>query len=186
MNDSVTANDLFSKNYFEIFALDVAFDVDAGTVAERHRELQKQYHPDRFASADEAQRRLAVQQTALLNQAFQTLSDPLLRAQYLLALKGVDMNNDTDTSMDGAFLMAQMELREAIADVRGRDDPLAALDELMKESKQNIQQYMDEFARLYATEDLASARDSVRKLQFLFKAQQEITALLEQIEDELL
>ena len=127
-----------------------------------------------------------MQQTSLLNQAFQTLSDPLLRAQYLLALQGVDMNNDTDTSMDGAFLMAQMELREAIANVPGRDDPLAALDELMNESKHNTKHYMDEFVRLYAADDLMAARDSVRKLQFLFKAQQEITALLEQIEDELL
>lgn len=179
-------DDLFSKNYFEIFDVAVGFDVDLAEVESVHRELQKTVHPDRFAGGSEQQRRIAMQQTSLINQAFQTLRDPVLRAQYLLSLKGIDMQNETDTTMDAEFLMEQMEFREAIADVRDKADPLDLLDTMRRESKQKIEHYMDEFARHFAADQLDAARETVRKMQFLFKAQKEISTLSEQIEDELL
>lgn len=180
------SDDLFSKNYFEIFGIAESFQPDMENVSRLYRELQKTVHPDRFASGTEQQRRLAMQQTSLLNQAFQTLKDPVARAQYLLRLKGLDMNNETDTTMDAAFLMEQMEFREAIAEVRDKDDPLAELDKMTADLKGKIQSQMDVFSRQYQNHELEQARESVRKMQFLFKSQSEINALSEQLEDELL
>ena len=75
-----------SKDYFELFGLPVAFDIDSNDLAVRYRQLQRQFHPDRFASAPAAERRLSVQMTAQINAAFQTLKDPVARARYLLGL----------------------------------------------------------------------------------------------------
>ena len=180
------SDDLFSKNYFEIFDVAVSYQPDLEAIGRLYHELQKTVHPDRFASGSEQQRRLAMQQTSLINQAYQTLRDPVARAQYLLRLKGIDMDNETDTSMDAEFLMQQMEFREAIAEVGDRDDPLAELDSMLADSKQNIQAQMDAFSRHYEQDQLDKARESVRKMQFLFKAQKEISTLAEQLEDELL
>ena len=104
----------FSKNYFELFGLPVDYTVDRGDLSERYRELQRVVHPDRFASASEQERRLSMQGSTLINEAFQTLKDPMLRARYLLSLHGVDMETK-DSTQDMEFLMEQMELREELA-----------------------------------------------------------------------
>lgn len=179
-------DDLFSKNYFEIFDVAVSYDVDMDAISALYRELQKTVHPDRFASAGEQQRRIAMQQTSLINQAFQTLKDPLARAQYLLSLQGIDMHSETDTTMDAEFLMEQMEFREAIVEVRDNSDPLAELERMLADVKGKLQAYMTAFSALYQQGRLDEARETVRKMQFLFKAQKEINALSEQLEDELL
>jgi len=179
-------DDLFSKNYFEIFGVAVSYAVDMDAISSLYRELQRTVHPDRFASGSEQQRRIAMQQTSLINQAFQTLKDPVARAQYLMQLKGIDMHNETDTTMDASFLMEQMEFREAIAEVRDTADPLAELDRMLAETKKKISAYMDAFAGHYDDGQLDEARETIRKMQFLFKAQKEISALSEQLEDELL
>jgi molecular chaperone HscB len=88
--------------------------------------------------------------------------------------------------MDAEFLMEQMEFRETISEVRDKDDPLAVLDKMLTESKGKIAQHMGAFSRHYAADELDEARDKVRKMQFLFKAQKEIAALIEQVENELM
>jgi len=49
--------------------------------------LQQEFHPDRFASKGDVDKRLAVQTASLINQAYDTLKSPLKRAQYLLELQ---------------------------------------------------------------------------------------------------
>ena len=60
----------FSKSYFELFDMPVEYDVDMGKLQSRYRELQRLTHPDRFASASDQERRLSVQQAALINEAY--------------------------------------------------------------------------------------------------------------------
>ena len=98
-----------SDDFFVLFDLPVSFDVDLGALAERYREAQRAVHPDKFANASEAERRLSVQMAARVNEAHRVLKDPLARGRYLLELRGVDLD-DMDTRFDGAFLMEQMEL----------------------------------------------------------------------------
>ena len=177
---------IFSQNYFEIFSLDVSTNPDLNVLNENNRELQRLVHPDKFASSDESQKRQAMQKTSLINQAFNTLKNPVLRLQYMLSLKGLDMNAETDTSMDGVFLMDQMELRERISDVRSKPDPLDELDLITKNLKKTSTDLIVEFDKFYQTEALDISREVVRKLQFINKAQREVSELSEQIEDELL
>ena len=178
-------NDLFSKNYFEIFDVPVTTDLDLGELSENNRELQKIVHPDRFAHGSEQERRIAMQQASLVNEAFHTLKDPVSRIQYMLKLKGVDMDSETDTTMDGAFLMQQMEFRESIAEVRSQSDPLDILDQMSKQTKSQISELMTAFTNCYEQSALDGAREIVRKMQFLIKAQKEINEISEQLEDEM-
>ena len=108
----------FSKNYFELFGLPVAYIVDTEQLAERYRDLQRVLHPDRYANATEQERRLSMQGATLVNAAFQTLKDPLQRAHYLLTLKGIEMDAQRETTRDSAFLMEQLELREELEAAR--------------------------------------------------------------------
>jgi len=93
-----------SSSFFVLFDLPVSFEVDLEVLSARYREAQRASHPDKFANASGAERRLSVQVATRINEAYRALKDPLSRGRYLLELKGVALD-DTDTAFDGAFLM---------------------------------------------------------------------------------
>lgn len=168
------------RNYFELFGLPERFDIDAAELASRYRELQRRFHPDRFAAASESDRRRSVQMTAEINAAYQALRDPVARGRYLLELRGVAMHADTDTRMEPAFLMQQMELREALAEARTAADRGARLTGLQQEVVELMEQKVAALRRhLAASGDdaNAAARNAVREMQFLQKLAHEIEEL---------
>ena len=172
------------RNYFEIFGLPETYRVDLSEITQRYRELQQKLHPDRYASASDQERRLSVQMTAQVNEAFQTLKDPVRRGRYLLQLRGVDTGEESDTAMNPAFLMQQMELREALDEVRQSDSPLTQLDSLESEVNNAFDSRVDRLGECFTVEDeesLKAAREIVRELQFL----QKLRAEIEQLEEDL-
>ncbi len=176
----------FSKNYFELFGLPQGYQVDTGELAERYRELQRVTHPDRYAGAGERERRMAVQGAALVNEAFQTLKDSLLRARYLLILHGVDMDVGNETTRDAAFLMEQMELREELEAAKSKPDPYAVTADLMGRIDKSIKALVARMAILFETageEELLEVREIVRKMQFLQKLTREVEALEAELDE---
>src|SRR5258708_21445700 len=98
----------FSRDHFELLGLPVRFAVDAALLERGYRGLQSQVHPDRFATATEAERRVAMQWATRANEAYRTLRDPLERARYLLHLRGYDTEEESNTAMPADFLLPQM------------------------------------------------------------------------------
>lgn len=173
-----------TANHFELFGLPVSFGIDLQDLAGRYRELQRSSHPDRFAAAADRDRRLAVQQAAQINEAYQTLRDPRRRARYLLALHGVVLDDERDTTQDPEFLMEQMELREQLAEVGDRSDPLAALSELLDLIEARQRDLIEGMAALFeepGPEALAEAKVRVHRLRFFERLHEEAA----QREDEL-
>ncbi len=178
----------FSQNYFELFGLPVGFDLDLDQLADQYRQVQRVVHPDRFANASDQERRLAVQASGHINQAFETLKSPLLRATYMLSLNGIDMSAQQGTTTDAMFLMEQMELREALAEARNQADPYAVIDKVLVKLKTQKQALMQGFAEQFGNGDqdsLELAREGVRKLQFLEKLGIEAENLEAALDDEL-
>ncbi|AML57400.1 co-chaperone HscB [Serratia rubidaea] len=168
-------------DYFTLFGLPVRYPVDGSLLASRFQDLQRQFHPDRFASQPERERLMALQQAATINEAYQTLKHPLKRAEYMLSLHGFDLGNEQHTLRDTAFLMEQLELREELDAIERKADDaaLAAFGERLavavrQRSAQMVQQLDDE--------QWTDAADTVRKLRFLDKLQQQV----EQLEEKLL
>ena len=162
----------FSKNYFELFGLPVGYIVDTEQLAERYRELQRVVHPDRFANASEQERRLSMQGATRINEALETLKDPILRARYLLSLNGIEMDAQRESTHDAAFLMEQLELREQLEEARHSDDPFTTISELMLGINRKINALVGQMAVQFeeATPDqLEEAREILRKMQFLQK-----------------
>ena len=176
----------FSKNYFELFGMPVDFRVDTQLLAARYRELQKVVHPDRFAAADAQSQRLSLQNATLVNEAYQTLKTPLLRAQYLLRLHGRDIDAQQDSLNDPGFLMQQMALREALAAVPDADDPHASLDALLDEIASLARAQIAELATLLdnpLNAQLDAAVQAVQRMQFLDKLQAEADGVEAQLDE---
>lgn len=164
-----------SKNYFELFGLSASFDIDLSDLAERYRGLARATHPDRFTLGSDHERLLALQTTALVNEAFQTLKDPIHRARYLLQLRGVDLGADTDTAMDPVFLTEQIELRERLEQARLDADPALSLARLAEDVGQRMRQTTDDLrAQLESGDRPEHARRLMREMQFLDKLRHQI------------
>ena len=179
-------SDALPNNFFELFEIPVSYDVDLNQLRLRYRDLQKAVHPDKYASASSQERRISMQQTSLINQALHTLKHPVERAIYLLQLRGLDFGAGNENTMDAAFLMEQMEMREKMESIRRHDDPLAELDAMSADIKSGMKALADEFKRAYADGQLDNAREAVRKMQFLYKASQEVDEQAAAIEDEMI
>jgi len=180
------SKDILSSNFFELFELPVSYVVDLNQIRQQYMQLQKQAHPDKFVNASDQEKRLSMQQTSWINEAQATLKDPVLRATYLLKLKGVDFNLENETTMDAAFLMQQLEMREQLENIKKEAESLPVLDTLLKEVKISTSDMMDNFSDCYESDQIEEAREWIRKLQFMQKARKEIDALIAKIEDELM
>lgn len=179
-----------TSNYFELFDIPVSFTIDLTTLAEKYRTLQHLAHPDNFASASDQQRRLSVQQSAQINEAYHTLKDPLARAKYLLLLNGMDISATKDTIMSPEFLMQQMDLRERLASIKQSDDPVDALMKLEGEIDVSANTLISDIAARFATlnvdgsnisHDLESIREKVHRLQFMNKLRSEVQSMEESL-----
>jgi molecular chaperone HscB len=177
-----------SSSYFQLFGLPRSFGIDAAQLDSRYRELQRIVHPDRYASASDQERRLAMQQAARINEGYQTLKDPLKRGRYLLELGGFAFSDQHHTTRDPDFLMRQMELRERLEAVRRAGDPMTALAALIDGIADDFAALAGELQGLFTGGDCSdppAAADTLMKMQFFRRLQEEAQELEAALEDEL-
>ena len=165
----------FSRNHFELFGLPAQFEVDAAALEHAYRDLQRAVHPDRFAGASDAQKRLALQASARANEAYRTLRDPVARAEYLLSLRGLDATSETDARLSVAFLTRQLERREAAEEASDAHDA-RALSTLIDDVRREADELGAEVARLLDRGD-REARRRVREWRFLVKLADDLDAM---------
>ncbi|EKE74940.1 Fe-S protein assembly co-chaperone HscB [Gallaecimonas xiamenensis] len=167
------------SNHFALFDLPEGFVLDKDELASRYRRLAAALHPDRFASGSERDRAQALAKTSLLNDAFETLKHATRRAEYLLSLNGVDLRDESRTLKDTAFLMQQMEWREALMEVEDAEG-IDAMRTTILAARDDLHQ---EFASRFGQQDYDTAADTVRKLKFVDKMLVEIERLEESLLD---
>jgi molecular chaperone HscB len=81
-------------NYFSVFGLEPRLNLDLGMLEHQFHKLSRRLHPDRFARAEENERQWSLADTALLNDAYRTLKEPIHRTEYLLKLHGAEIGEE--------------------------------------------------------------------------------------------
>ncbi|MBI5451456.1 MAG: Fe-S protein assembly co-chaperone HscB [Gammaproteobacteria bacterium] len=158
-----------AKNDFELFDIPPALDIDLDDLSRRYRMLQQAVHPDRFASSGDAQRRIAMQMSARVNQAYQSLKAPLTRLRSLLEIAGVDVSSAT-AALDGEFLGQQIELREELAAAHDRIE----LQRIRQSLSQACAMLFSQAADVHHAGDLAGLHVLYNKLQFMYRLLEEL------------
>jgi len=169
---------LTETNYFELFGLPPRFSIDLDSLERAFRQLQSEAHPDKHASNSQSEQRIALQQSTLINDGYQTLRNPTSRAQFLINLSG---KAETTQALSNTFLMAQMEWREAIEEaVTSRD--VIVLEALAKRLKHKISMQVNEIAAVLDLQgDFVTAEVRVNELRFYEKLRIEIGEALDKI-----
>jgi len=170
------------QNHFELFHLPQQFAIDSGALDAAYREVQGRVHPDKFVNATDAEKRVAMQWATRANEAYQTLKNPQKRAAYLCELNGVDLQTESNTAMPMAFLMQQMEWREALAEARAAKDT-EQLDELEGELRSARKKQLQEIETALNGRDFHAAAQGVRALMFLDKFSDELNFAFEALEN---
>ena len=172
---------MLNQNYFELFGLAPRFTIDMNSLELSFRRLQAELHPDRHASHTESERRMALQLSTTVNDGYRTLRHPASRAQCLIGLAGKS-EDEVSASIAPAFLMAQMEWREAIEEARGARD-VAALEALSRRLLHKMALHEKELAAaLYEQSDFGIAAQRVNELRFYEKLRVEIDDSLDSLD----
>lgn len=163
---------------FQLLGVPRKFRVDQKALDEGYRRVELQVHPDRFASATPAMKRVAEQWSQRANEALSTLSDPLNRAIYLCESAGFPVNAENNTRMPVDFLMQQMEWREKFEAGKKSPEALAKLASVVQEEKTAL---VDRLAALLDDEQSPEkAVPEVRRLMFVDKMARDIAAAIHQ------
>ena len=161
-----------TQNYFELFNLPEKFQIDLEMLQENYRAIQKEIHPDRFATSSENEKVQSMIKSTQANDAFQTLKSPIKRAKYILSLhKSVEK-----ITLPPDFLMQQMEWEEHFETIEKNSSELT-------EFKSTINKKYEEYSLLLSSQidddqNWSEAAITIDKLYFVEKLLQKINNAL--------
>jgi len=167
-----------TQNFFTLLNLPEAFVVDLKKLDQHYQAIQKEIHPDRFASLNDETKMESVKKTAQVNDAYQTLKSSIRRAEYLLHLYGFDINDEKYTAVPQDFLLQQMEWREEFETHTKNKEALEKLASVVAiKKKQKIDLLPTYFDK---KNNLPEAIKIICELNFIEKIEQHISdALIE-------
>jgi molecular chaperone HscB len=134
--------------YFELLGLPPRFALDAADLERRYLERSRAIHPDFHQTASGSQQRVSMEMSAALNDAYRTLSRPLLRAEYLLAIEGGPSASERK-EMTPAFLEEMLDLRMEIEELRGQRRDSAGTVAMEQQLGKRLDGMIDQVGRLF-------------------------------------
>ncbi|KAK0761036.1 hypothetical protein N5P37_005979 [Trichoderma harzianum] len=145
------------------------FPIDTRALRREFLRLQARHHPDMHPPGPAKARAEAT--SALINDAYKTLANPLLRAQYLLSLRGVDVATDETMQVDDPSLLAVvLEAHEEISDADKEED----LAELRAVNDKRIGESEGVLEEAFREDDVAAAKREAVKLRYWVNIKQSL------------
>ncbi len=145
-------------NYFSLFEIPESFEIDSVAFRQKYFDLQEQFHPDRVKAKPEQERISSLQKSADINEGYNVLKDPLLRAEHLLSIRGV---KDIEPSKE--FLSEMMDFGEILEEL-GNDE---AIDNFIDDLSDMLENTFDEFSKSFATQEFDKAAYYMVRAKFL-------------------
>ncbi|ALE01955.1 Fe-S protein assembly co-chaperone HscB [Candidatus Pseudothioglobus singularis] len=168
------------QNYFELFDLETSFFISDSSLKDSYRREIARFHPDKYALKTDSEKLQALQNTSLLNTAFDSIKSPLNRASYLLKLDGIDPFDENDTSMAHDFLISQIELREELEVIESKTDS-DQLEDFILRIESHIHSKVESISNAFhVNRDSLQIKKDVRELKFYEQLAKETGKLLDE------
>src|SRR5215471_10530192 len=150
-------------NYFEVFGLPELLGIDAPALEKTFHDLSRTYHPDYFTTGSAEEKGRALRMTALLNDAYRTLRQPLRRVDYLLSLHGFKSDG---SKVPQSLLMEVFEINEQLQDIRtsgGSDAQIEDLRRQIEAKRETFDQALQQATKDWDALVLKGAAESERQ-----------------------
>ena len=141
--------------YFEALGLDPRLTLDAADLQKRFYERSRQWHPDRFSTKSPDEQAKSLEMTALINDAFRTLRDPVARAEYVLSENGLEASTQRGIDVPADLLEEVLELNMALEEA-DRDQITRSLAQFEQMLATIDAQLVEQFAAWDATRNAAA------------------------------
>ncbi|OAZ12569.1 molecular chaperone DnaJ [Thalassospira profundimaris] len=160
-------------DHFTRFGLKRSFDLDIDEIEATYLKQQQKLHPDRFAAKSGREQAFSSQQAASLNEAFETLKNPVARAHYMLRLEGIEPEGgEGHTVNDPQLLMEAMEMREALDDAADK----ITIDAMIKDTRKQARACEKELGTAFDNKSYDAAKKLATRLRYLVKMTEEARA----------
>jgi molecular chaperone HscB len=155
-------------DHFQRLGMMPSFDIDLSELERHYFGFQRRLHPDRFAARSGKEKLMSQQQAMALNEAYETLKDPLKRAVYLLKLRGRKIE-DGETISDPKLLMEQMDAREALMEA----DSAEEIQAILARAESDIAFAVDDLKQAFEAACTEGAARLVLRLKYLIRLSDE-------------
>lgn len=144
-----------TSDYFSFFGLPRKLTIDLADLQKRFYSLSREYHPDRYARRSAEDQQYALDATALLNDAYRVLREPLLRAEYLLSQEGFDIGEQRSKDVPPELLEEVFELNMLLEETPDREELEQARTKFLGMQSEADGELQELFEKYDATEDRA-------------------------------
>ena len=173
-------------DYYEFLGLEPKLALDRTALRKRFYALSRQWHPDRFSGRPPAEQQLALDNTALLNDALRTLRDPVLRAEYVLKLHGFEIGEQRSSDVPVELLEEVFELNMALEEIRGGDaSARGQLQQAVARFGAMRDDLDEQLSGLFARYDSTQDRAVLAEIRGLLNRRKYFTNLLREAESEI-
>lgn len=170
-----------TSNYFEFFDLPKNLVIDLKDLEQRFYNLSRKWHPDRFARASAAEKEQSLEATAILNDGYRTLRDPIARTLYLLKQEGFDIGEQGTKDVPPDLLEEVFELNMAIEELKEGDDSAKSQLEAARHRFEGMRDELDrEMQQQFEQWDARHDRATLTELRNLLNRRKYITNLISQ------
>jgi molecular chaperone HscB len=166
-------------NYFEFYDIQESFHPDEAALKKKFYALSKQYHPDFYANEDDIKQQEILEISTINNKAYQTLSDPYKRLEYILKQHDL-VNEGAKPQLPADFLMEMMDLNERLMEADDAEQLAQIRGEVLaveNELNNNLQAFSSDYESLNDTakEDrLNSIADIYYRQKYLLRIQESL------------
>lgn len=171
--------------YFDLFGIEEKLAIDAADLQRRFYELSRKLHPDLYTRKAEQERENALQATAILNDGYRTLRDPVKRAEYVLKQHGFDIGEQRSNNVPPELLEEVFELNMALEEIRSGDESARPQ---LEEARERFRTMLDEIDRELAAEferyDETRERDVLAKIRGILNRRRYVQNLVNEVEKE--
>ena len=179
-----------TSDYYKFFGLPQKLNLDPGDLQKRFYSLSRQLHPDRFTRSTPTERQYSLEATAILNDGYRVLRDPVSRAEYVLRQRGFDVGEQRSKDVPPELLEEVFELNMALEELKVGDESAR---EQLEESRAKFRSMRDEvdsqlqqlFVRYDESADQDSANAILQEIRGVLNRRRYIRSLVDQVEREL-
>ena len=159
--------DILKKNFFELFNIEIAIDVNRSELDQKVKVLQNKFHPDKFSSGSDFEKRLALQISSHINDGYKILGDIVLRIEYILKINNF-VKDESKTINDIDFLQEQIEYSE-LAESLGENLDKEIIDVHLLKAKSLLKTTIENIKSSFESNDYEAMWQDLSKLRFYIK-----------------